>query len=157
MQITITDVQVVQPPGKKYKQAEVAYQNYRGEAKTWKLMDFSNPAVFSILKTAKQGEQFEITTGKNDKDYTVWTSATKTNGASNPAAPTAASGQAAKSAWVPDADRQRLIVKQSCLAQAVAFSDVTKPDVLAPQDVLDVAELFVAWVYDVPEVETNQE
>lgn len=155
MQIQITDVRVTTPPGKKYQQAEIAYRDYQGSAKTWKILSFSNPAVFATLSVAKANETYEITLGKNDKDYTVWTSATVV-GASNqavvqPVGFTSVSANV-KAAWVPDADKQRLIVKQSSLKAAV--------DSLGPvaelEDILGRADAFVAYVYDVPAMETEQ-
>lgn len=152
MQITIINV-VVQKV-KTYQVAEITYTDYRGETKNWKLMSFSNPATFAVLKDAKQGEIYEISLGKNDKDYTVWTQAVKASatasGPANVATP-------AKAAWVPDADRQRLIVKQSSLTAALKYYEVqdSTPDTL--EDVLHLADKLVAYVYDVPPVEVNQE
>ncbi len=152
MQIKVTDVRVSKV--KTYQVAEIAYQDYRGEAKSWKLMSFSNPAVFAILKDAKQGDTFEITLGKNDKDYTVWTQAVKVEGATTGAVggSPAGSGAAPKAAWVPDADRQRLIVKQSCLAQAIVYLQYQGPNG-TEEDAMRIADQFVAWVYDVPAIE----
>jgi hypothetical protein len=152
MQINIISVAVSKV--KTYNVADVTYSDYRGETKTWKLFSFSNPATFAILKDAKAGESYEITTGKNDKDYTIWTGATKTQGPAA-AAPAATVASGGKREWVPDADRQRLIVKQSCLAQAIAFANLTKPDVIHTDDVLEVADIFVAYVYDVPALEED--
>lgn len=144
MLITITDVKVEKV--KTYQQAIIAFTGFNGEAKTWKLFSFANPATFAVLKDAQPGEQYEITLGKNDKDYTTWTSATKVAGGTT--APVAT-----KAAWVPDADRQRLIVKQSCLAQAVA-SLGPKQDL---SDYTERADQFVQFVYDVPTLELEQE
>lgn len=153
MQITIINVAVEKV--KTYQQALVTYSDYRGETKNFKLMSFSNPATFAVLKDAKAGESYEITTGKNDKDYTVWTSATKTQG---PAAVAAQSGAgnvgAPKREWVPDADRQRLIVKQSSLTAALKLFEIQKiePDL---DEVLARADDFVKYVYDVPELDAS--
>lgn len=150
MLITITDVKVEKV--KTYQQALIAYTGFNGEAKSWKLFSFANPATFAILKDAQAGEQYEITTGKTDgkdgKEYTSWTSATKV-GTSQAPVP-----GAVKAAWVPDADRQRLIVKQSCLAQAIAYRKAADD----PGDVADIlatADEFVAYVYDVPTLEVE--
>lgn len=151
MQIDIVNVE--NQKVKTYFTLSVSYKDFRGDLKSWKLFSFSNPASYGVLKDAKPGERYEITTGKDAKDYTVWTSATKLDGA----APTpAASSPSKASAWVPDADRQRLIVKQSCLKAAV--------DVLIASDagletdrITALSDEFVAYIYDVPALEVETE
>ena len=150
MQISIISVAVSNV--KRYQVAEISYKNQRGETKSWKLISFANPAAFAALKDAKEGELYEVTTGKDDKDYTVWTGATKISGD----AQAAGQGNAApaKAAWVPDSDRQRLIVKQSSLGHAIELIKYLEVPVGSNQEVFDLADQIVAYVYDVPAVET---
>lgn len=148
MQIEIVNVNIEKV--RTWQVANVVYKGFNGENKTFKLVSFSNPATFAVLKDAQAGETYEVTTSKNDKDYTVWTSATKV--ATSNVATAAAVG---KTAWVPDADRQRLIVKQSSLSNAVALiARDGRPPVV--QEILDVADQFVAYVYDVQPLEVEQ-
>lgn len=114
-------------------------------------MSFANPATFAVLKDAKQGETFEITTGKNDKDYITWTSATKIAGSATAVGQGPATPRAA--AWVPDADRQRLIVKQSSLTAALKFAEL-RGDEVTFDTIIESADEFVKYVYDVPELES---
>jgi hypothetical protein len=152
MRITVKTVIVGKPPGKKYNVAEVFYENDRGESKTWKLFDFSNPAVYETLKNAKQGDAFDIVTGKNDKDFTEWRSATVAGAADAPAAtPAGRTGSTqTRTSNYETADeraaRQVLIVKQSSLAQAVAFVKQDAANDATVDTVLDIAQQFTNWV-----------
>ena len=55
--ITIVNVEVTTPAGKRYQAAEVIYKQ-NGETKTKKIMSFVNPAVFAVVKDAKSGNVF---------------------------------------------------------------------------------------------------
>lgn len=155
--ITVIDVtvtkQAARGKGKPYEVAEVVHTDDRNQgARTKKLVSFSNPQVFDLLKNAVKGDQFEITLQK-EGDYWQWTSATPVEAG---ASPTAKVASEPKAAWVPDADRQRLIVKQSSLAQAVEF--VMKSDQEhTVENILDVADDFVAWVFDAPQPEVSDD
>lgn len=150
MQIKIKNVEVSTPPGKKYQLAEVVYSDDRGETKTKKLLSFKNPAVFATIKDAKNGDSFDVTSEKIG-DYWEWTAAS----VANSAAPTATKsvGQTRSTYETPEerAARQVLIVKQSCLAQAVAHTRDDNVDA-----VLEKADRFVEWVFNNPEVKTEQ-
>lgn len=164
MKIKVLSVEITQAApkgkGKPWENAEIVYQNERGEPKKWNLVSFANPAVFAEMKHAKSGESFEITTVKNG-DYTNWTSATKVDGdTAQPEqrlAPTAAQKEPSKyvSTYETPEERavkQRLIVRQSSLAQAVAFFSPNGGGKMESDEVLDVAETFAAWVYKQPDL-----
>lgn len=132
-----------------YSQMDISYVDERGGNKTWKIFSFSNPKVFDTFKNAKEGEVYEISTRKNDKDFTEWAAADKVGeGTGKPAA--------TKTPVVSQYEtrdernlRQRLIVRQSCLAQAIAYFQLQKE---APNhiDMLSLADDFVAWVFEAP-------
>lgn len=132
-----------------YSQMDISYVDERGGNKTWKIFSFSNPKVFDTFKNAKEGEVYEISTRKNDKDFTEWAAADKVGeGTGKPAA--------TKTPVVSQYEtrdernlRQRLIVRQSCLAQAIAYFQLQKE---APNhiDMLSLADEFVAWVFEAP-------
>jgi hypothetical protein len=161
MLIKIINVSTETVPGKgkgrPYEQAEVVYKNERGEAKTWKLVSFSNPQVFETLKNSKSGEQYEITITK-DGEYSKWSSATLSDGTAPAAVGTPANPAPAKTAGSTyetkeeRALKQRLIVRQSSLAQAVAL--LPDSDVIS---ILEVADRFAAWVYKEPDLFTEVE
>lgn len=163
MLITIVNVDVTNTPakgkGRPWSTAEVTYKNERGEVKAWKVISFANPQTFDVLKNAVNGEQYEITTGKNEKDFTVWTSAQKADGsvASNSSVVSAKpAGKVLGSTYETAeerAARQRLIVRQSSLAQAIEFAKLV-PGVLDWQrdDILELAGQFTAWVFEQPDL-----
>lgn len=126
----------------------VNYLNDRGENKSWKLMNFSNPKVFDVLKGATQGQMFDVVTRKNDKDFTEWAAITQLD--ATVTAPTPAKTTPYKSSYeTPEerAARQVLIVKQSCLAQAVALASVGAKTPPEADNVLALAEKFKEWVF----------
>ena len=155
--ITITNVDVSTPAGKNYSVAEVIFK-MNGETKTKKIMSFVNPAVFNTIKDAQRGEEYNITQEKDQQGYWQWTSIKKGAG-DEPTQTAAASTRTAASSTGRDfetkderAERQRLIVRQSSLAQSIATLSVgskTAPDTAA---VLELAEKYVAWVTDAPDL-----
>ncbi len=139
--------------GKKpYNVAEVTYSTDRGENKTKKIMSFSNPGVFATVSKMAQGTRIEV---ENDgAPYYNWTSAkVVANEAPNAANAVPKSGVVQRSNFeTPEerAARQVLIVRQSCLAQAVAFFSgiATELRPVHVNEVLDVAQTFTDWVFD---------
>jgi hypothetical protein len=155
MQINVINVALSQAPGNKYQIAEVIYKNDRGDTQTKKLMSFANPATYATLKDAKNGDVFTITQVKNDKGFWDWTSATAGAAAEANAGATGAtkSFTPTKSSYETTEERARrqiLIVKQSCLAQAINF-DKTNLD-----NTLEIADKLVSWVLEEPVVEVTQ-
>jgi hypothetical protein len=135
-----------------YSTLVVSYLNERGENKTWKLLSFSNPKVFDTFKNAKANTVYEITTRKNDKDFTEWASAEE-KGEASMTVTTSPSKPASVSNYETREERnarQRLIVRQSCLAQALALSSVGAKSPPDPENVLVLADRFVAWVFEAP-------
>lgn len=142
-----------------YSTATVEYTNDRNENKSWKLISFANPAVFDLLKTGKTGEYYEVTLGKNDKDFTTWAEAKKVTDDTPPVVKAAASMNAPQRSTyeTPEerAVKQRLIVRQSSLAQAITFYNKSTDDT---DQLLELAEKFAAWVYEEVDVDLfNQE
>lgn len=141
-----------------YSQMEISYVDERGGNKTWKIMSFGNPKVFDTFKSAKEGEVYEITTRKNDRDFTEWAAAERVDGTS--AKPAAAKSTPVVSQYETRDERntrQRLIVRQSCLAQAVTLALKLDTPPHETQPILDLADEFVAWVFEAPGLmEDNQ-
>lgn len=157
MRIKIINVAVTAMPakgkGRPYSQAEVVYKNDRDEAKTWKLVSFSNPQVFEVLKNAKTGDDYEITVAK-DGEFTQWANATPAPaGAQVATSTTGFTGtQPTKvigSTYETKEERalkQRLIVRQSSLAQAINIRGEGE----SLTETFDTAEQMAAWVYKEP-------
>ena len=157
MRIKIKAVDLTQPAGKKFKNLEVIFANERGETKSWNLKDFANPDTFKVLSNAKSGEEYDIVAEKDAKDFTQWRSATPASGAagggSAPPFPSRAQSIGpAKSNYETSeerAARQVLIVRQSCLAQAVAFAIARDGSAgeLNLGNTLEIADAMVQWVF----------
>lgn len=133
--------------------ATVGYANERGEDKTFKLTSFSNPQVFATISKAQSGEQYDISTGKNDKDFVVWTSAQLAT--NKPTATPASAPNAYKSNYASEEERaiqQRLIVRQSSLSNALKFVEVRGTEGLewSTDEILATADIFAAWVFNKP-------
>lgn len=148
-QYTIQEVAVenVTKGRNSYFVANVVYNKDGGENKTKKVMSFANPSVFNAVKDAKQGDVFDIEFTPGDQYYN-WAKATPAGSAKAPAADSkGASVTSSRSTYeTPEerAKKQVYIIKQSCLAQAVAAKGPDQ-DV---QDYLETAQSFVDWVMD---------
>ena len=173
MRIEIINVQAATKPtktGKTYVQLDVAYKNLTREGKIEgkKIMPFQNPDVHANLQKATMGQVFEVTTVK-EGEYWQWSNVQEVAKGSNmePQTSAASSGYAGKGTPSPKstyetpeerAARQRLIVRQSCLSNAVETLKVDKKGV-DPTEALKLAERYVGWVFgeeakvDVPEVD----
>ena len=172
MRIEIINVQAATKPtktGKTYVQLDVAYKNLTREGKIEgkKIMPFQNPDVHANLQKATMGQVFEVTTVK-EGEYWQWSNVQEVakGGSIEPQTSAAASGYASKGTPSPKstyetpeerAARQRLIVRQSCLSNAVETLKVDKKGV-DPTEALKLAERYVGWVFgeeakvDVPDV-----
>ena len=158
MNITLVNVDVTTPAGKKYQQAEVVFKDDTGRVNTKKVMSFANPAVFAAIKDAKSGEQFTITQEKNDRGYWEWTSAKPGAGEAKAsaaparqAAPAPASGRDFETKE-ERAQRQRLIVRQSSLSNAISMLTPGSKQAIAVADVIAVAEQLNEWVFKEPDL-----
>ena len=137
---------------KTYFTMEVNYKNEQGQTQGKKLMSFTAPEVFNTLKTASQGDTYDITTEKDKNGYWQWIAAVKAEGAATSGArPQPASQVQSRGSYETAeerAARQRLIVRQSSLSAAVATLTVGSKS-LNPEDVLLLAEKYNDWVFEV--------
>ncbi len=163
--ITVVNVDVQTPAGKRYQVAEVIYKQ-DGETKTKKIMSFANPAVFATVKEAKTGEVYTFTQEKDDKGYFQWT--TISAGAEPAGVPANASAASPGRNPAPStgrdfetkderAERQKLIVRQSSISNSIASLAPGAKTALDPSVVLDLADKYVAWVTAAPDLFFEQE
>lgn len=146
MQVEVLSVSV-EDKGK-YKLAEVAYKGSDGKVTAKKLMSFTYPEVFKAFTNAKQGEVFNVESQKNDKGYWDWISISTGGGSVSAAKPSAnASPKSTYETAEERATRQVLIVRQSSVAQAVAFLALNPKKVPAPQEVVEIAKYFESYVF----------
>ena len=158
MQITVVDVG--QPNthaganGRSYQSLEVMYKGVDGKVGSKKLMSFSNPSVFNTAKSWGKGDVVDVITQKDDKGYWQWTGIGQGNGdsqqvQSKPQASASTGTRVTGSNYETKeerADRQRLIVRQSSLNNAIAILTVGAKTVDKNQ-VLGLAQELADWVF----------
>jgi hypothetical protein len=127
----------------------VNYQS-SGVNATQRVVPFANPSVYKALDNAEVGESFDVAVTKNAKGYDVWS----TIGAVGTIKPTTASGatKVIGSNYETAEERavkQRYIVRQSSLANAIAYynSSLDKPH-LDVEQILDIARQFEEFVFE---------
>ncbi|HET8685392.1 MAG TPA: hypothetical protein VFM18_01860 [Methanosarcina sp.] len=160
MRIKVINVDIEQKDngkGRTYEIAEILYQ--AGDRKSeFKMLSFSNPAGFKMIKDAKKGDEFDVTVTKNDAGYNQWADVKPAG-----AGPTEIGGSTPVSDSKPKSfggvqgrdyetkeerqQRQVLIVRQSSLTNAIS---VLTTGVKAPPDpeaVKKLAQEFVDFVF----------
>jgi hypothetical protein len=159
------DVETVTKGKNNYSIATVAYMS-GGQARTQKIVSFSNPEVFKKVSTFV-GKDAEVNVTKNDAGYNQWTSIEEAGSA--PQAFTGngtISGGSGGSGMVTKAPtsnyetsaeraaRQVYIVKQSSLSAAISLATNNK-EKQTPNEIIETAQQFVDYVFDVKKVEAK--
>lgn len=163
IKIVNVDIENVTKGKSRYSKATVAYL-FNGEARTQSVMSFTNPQVFKTVQESV-GQEVEVTVEKNDAGYNQWTSIGPVGGsAPSTAAPPAASAapttaRSTGSNYETPAERaarQVYIVKQSSLANALTYLELTKAKP-TPAEVVELAQQFTDWVFAQPSKDTSLE
>lgn len=143
-----------------YNKLEVTYKK-DGKVTARKIMDFTNKAVYNAFKDASNGDVFDVTEKKNDKDYWEFASATKSAGEGAQSSGSVASTGSTQissgrvGSAVPKSNyetseeraaRQVMIVRQSSLSNAVALLDVQADKKATADQVITIAKQFEAYV-----------
>lgn len=156
--IQVINVQATTKPTKKgsYIMLDVAYKNVNtGKIEGKKVMSFVNKDLFDVLSKATNGNNFTITSEKNEESgYWDWVGIKVASGddptTSIPTGTPVKSFTSPKSTYeTPEerAARQVMIVRQSSLAQAVATLSINPgKDKLQIEDVLKLADTYHHWV-----------
>lgn len=164
MQINVINVanQTVPTAKGSYQALEVTYKEVAtSKVGSRKIMSFVNDSkqAFEALSAASNGEVFDIAmvkqTGKDGKEYWVWTNATKGTTSATPAA-TGNSGSAgtatvAKGTWeTPEerAKKQVYIIRQSSVSSAIAALATGSKSAPKLEDVLSYAKGIENYVFD---------
>jgi len=135
-----------------YEVANVNYL-YKGEAKTTKIMSFSNPQVFKDIQKMV-GKTIDVETTQNGK-YTNWAKVTLVStdespsvSSSSPTKPTSSTVRSTYETPEERAQRQLMIVRQSSISNALTYLHQTQPGGdYGVTDTLEVAQDFVDFVY----------
>lgn len=137
-----------------YSTAEVKYIDQEtGREKSKKIMSFSNPKVFDTLKEAVSGNIFTITE-KQVGDFKNWVAIESRSTETVQKAATVASKPVATTSQYETRDernaRQRLIVRQSSLSNAVSILSAGAKSPLDVAAVKTLANELTAFVYEAP-------
>lgn len=143
MRIKVVAVGPVQKEAK-YFQFVLTYVDLKQSKEyTRKMMSFTK-VPYEALKGAKEGEVYEVEIKKNDNGFWEWTEVSKIVEGEEKIPVTSGTKSGTWETPEERARRQILIVRQSCLAQAVALAN-TKFGV-DMEDVLEQATQFEEWV-----------
>ena len=152
--IKSVSVETVTKGRNNWQKAAVEYTQ-DGKPRNQNLVSFKNPAVFAAVKDLVDGDVVDVTLTK-EGDFWQWAAVKKID--SPPSAPASGRAPAASGGKVVGSNyetkeeraaRQVLIVKQSSLAQALAYMSATdKEGTFGVNHVLDIAQQFSDWVFD---------
>lgn len=142
--------------GRPYEKAEVLYES-NGRKSSKNLMSFSNPSVFKVLKTCDKGTEFDVESIKDDKGYYQWTSVKPAVGAASTGGTSVAADKptTTRSNFETPEERerrQRLIVRQSSLTNAIAILSPGAKAALDQNAVKGLAQDLVDWVFQETDV-----
>lgn len=147
MQIKIINVEKAKGTSKAGKPYEFIDVTYKAGDKTESKKLFMNDPIGVQVMGFKNGDFVEMTQTKVG-DFWNWTSvalSTPQDIVNSAPVQTQGSTQTQKTAYVPDDQKQLLIVRQNCVGNAVKFFEGNpSPDV---PGVLQVAALFEDYVY----------
>ena len=163
MIIKIVAVEVgngVTKTGKDYKFLDVMFKNvsFDNKAESKKIMPFGSKEVFATLEAAKAGETFTVLREKDKDGYWQWIGIAagqvtmETTMPTDTGKPAIAATAAPKSNFETAeerAKRQVLIVRQSCLSNAVEYLNHNKKN-YTEADLFAVAENLYSWVFENP-------
>jgi len=125
-----------------YTYYEVTYKERDGKVKAKKILPFGDPGVFAAVKKLVKGDKCTIVQVK-EGEYWNWKEI-KSGHTESPPGP-ASKDATQRPTYVPDDIKQRLIVRQSCLANA---SRIAAAGGMTHENAMQMAEDFCAWVFE---------
>lgn len=143
VEIEILDIAKTDKEDKFGKPTRTLAVNYisEGVTRTQNIVPFANPKVFSVLDDASVGDKFDVTITKNGK-YDNW-SAIGPVGSFKQATPTTKVIGSNYETAEERAIKQRYIVRQSSIANAVALSPKA-----SVSDIIAIAKQFEEYVFE---------
>lgn len=146
---TITKAQ-----GGTYKGAEIVFKDANGKVQTKNIHENGlkyAPAVKNGLESLEPGDNFTVEIEKKD-DFWTWVSIKKGIEQEEKQKPTTQQSTTTKNTSWETAEeraaRQKLIVRQSSLTNAVAFLVLQGRTHATEEDVLETATTFYNWVFE---------
>lgn len=145
---------------KKYEIATVTFKNVQTQkVEAKKIMSFSSPEVYSKLKGAKQGDQFNVelskTEGKDGRSYWNWiglgaveqsNNHSQTGGKEANISRTLPSPKSTYETPEERAKRQELIVRQSSVSSSLEYLKLCERKATM-DEVLSFADIIYNWVF----------
>lgn len=119
---------------------DVTYQS-GGVTGNQRIVPFANPSVFKALDGASAGDSFDVAVSKNAKGYDVWSSIGAVGTIKDVAVVNKVVGSNYETAD-ERAIKQRYIVRQSSLANAIALSGKSKVE-----EIIEIAKQFEEYVF----------
>jgi hypothetical protein len=135
--------------------ANIVYSE-NGSNKKTRIMSFGDgAAAFAAIRSLNPGDAIEVETKKNG-DFINWIGVKKVEGGTAPSKATVGASTARSTGtWeTPEerAKKQVYIIKQSCLAQAAAYSGLRQDGYPDLDEHLAIAQRFVDWVMEEPKL-----
>lgn len=149
--VEVTKDEKTNAQGRTYSQLTVLYK-YNGQISEKKLMSFSNPAVFKAIEGLSKGDQIDVTSVKNEKTgYRDWTAVNQggsqpATASSTPAAATRVTGSNYETKEERQV-KQRYIVRQSSLTNAINSLSIGAKSALSASDVISLAKQYEEFVF----------
>jgi hypothetical protein len=133
-----------------YGMLTVAYKS-NGKIAEKKIMSFTNPAVFKGLEGLQKGDTIDVTSVKNEKTgYWDWTALNEGGGTpvanTQPATATRVSGSNYETKE-ERAVKQRYIVRQSSISNAIDSLSIGAKSALSAKDVIALAKEYEEYVF----------
>lgn len=149
MQIEVIDVNPTSPLSAKTKKpydvVEITYKD-QGKVYGYKQMKFKNEALYNEIVALSKGDVVDVHKEKIG-EYWDWTEVNLASDAAEmPVVNEKQPNPSKVSAYVPDADKQRLIVRQATLKAAIAFYELQGQGATFG-DVVETAGCFEQFVY----------
>ena len=145
---------ITKASGGTYKGAEIVFKDANGKVQTKNIHENGlkyAPAVKNGLESLEPGDNFTVEMEKKD-DFWTWISIKKGIEQEENKKPTTQQSTTTKSTSWETAEeraaRQKLIVRQSSLTNAVAFLVLQGRTHATEEDVLETATTFYNWVFE---------
>ena len=158
MQIKVNVINITETPktnkiGKPYQELEIIYKDDSGKANTKKLMSFNQPEVYKAFVKASAGSVLTVESQKQG-EYWVWVEIVQAGSVSPSvgAVATTVTPVKATSNYESQEERavkQRYIVRQSSLSNAIAALSVGSKTPHSSEEIIDLAKEFEAYVFSV--------
>ena len=140
--INVAKAQGTSKAGKPYSYIDVTYKV--GDKTESKKLFLNDPIATDVM-SYKNGDTVEMTQAK-EGDFWVWKTVSKVDGdtTNSEQQETSTKAAATKSTYIPDDQKQLLIVRQNCVGNAVKYHE---GNVSTVHEVLKTASIFENYVF----------